>query len=305
MGLKNLNKVLNSYSLYNSFNPKTHSCLGSYLFVDLNCILYQSTYNTTNYDEFYVKVVNSLEYPLKFFHQPKLYLYLDYGVIDIKEKLRNRRKININKYLRDVDYKEFHTNKPIIIEHIIKDIKEYFNSCNVYVRIIYTNEILPNMDAEYKMIRDAKLDFWPKGIFPVFYSNDQDVVYLLARNQIQNSIVLQKSKDMYWELQHSTMTNKLSLLTLMFEGNDYIKGLIGISSEILIIKKLTDDIGLIEYTKNLKSIKKLEDHIIVQLKTDVDKIYNEIETYTSLSGDYYLKEPEYIDILFVDYIATF
>jgi hypothetical protein len=311
MGLKNLNKVLINYDLYNIIDPKKCENLGSYIFIDLNCILYQCTYNTLNYEEFSHKVIYTLEKPLKYFISPQLHIYLDYGIIEIKEKLRNKRNVSNKKYLKNTDYIEFYDDRILIIEKITKDIHDYFNLKKIYTRIIYTNETLPNMDAEYKMIKDAKDKYWCNNIFPVFYSNDQDVVYLLARNQIKDSIIIQKTKDiklvehMFWELKYSELTCKISLLTLMFEGNDYIKGLIGITSEVLIVKKLTNKDNLIEYSKKIKIIKKLENHIKIQLKEDVKTFYNEIETYTSLTGDYYLSTPANVEMLFVDYISTF
>jgi hypothetical protein len=161
------------------------------------------------------------------------------------------------------------------------------------------------MDAEYIMIKDAKNEYWPKKIFPVFYSNDQDIVYLLARNQIKDSIIIQNPYS-YWNLINNEMTSKLALLTLMFEGNDYIKGLIGISSDVLITKQLKHEYDIIEYTKTLKPYKKnMEQHILEQHKEDILSFNKTIDLYTNLSGEFYDSDIKFTEILFVDYIKLY
>ena len=155
MGIKNLNKVLIAYDLYKNINPEFLD-FGSYLFIDLNCILYQCTYSTLDYPEFCYKVFNSISYPLQFFTEPKLHIYLDYGYIEIKEELRSKRKVSIAKNIREKDYKEFHENKTEIINNITRDIHKYFNNLKIYNKIIFTNEGTQIMDAEYNMINDAR-----------------------------------------------------------------------------------------------------------------------------------------------------
>lgn len=303
MGLNNLNKILRKYNLLTPIDPVN---LGTHLCIDLNCFLYQSTYNTSNYPEFINKVMYILYAPLKYFTKPQLYIYLDYGRIIIKDKLREQRKEHIKRYLRENDYAPFYDNKIEIIDKVTKDIKRYLNEDGIFNKIIFTNEDEVNMDAEYKMVKDAKDEFWNKDIYPVFYSNDQDIVYLLGRNQKRSSIVIQKSKGhQYWMLRDNILTSKICLLTLMFEGNDYIKGLLGVTSNILITNKLNEDDDLIEYVKKLKKPKILEPHAIEQYKYDINLFNKNIESYSSLSYNFYKNPLNIIVITFVDYVACY
>jgi hypothetical protein len=91
----------------------------------------------------------------------------------------------------------------------------------------------------------------------------------------------------------------------MFEGNDYIGGLIGITSDVLIKKRLSDDDNILEYTKKLKSISKTENFIRSQYINDVNLFHHDIESYTSLHESFYETGSNNINMTFIDFIRTF
>jgi hypothetical protein len=315
MGIKNLNKVLESYKLYTNVERiKLNEKEITYILVDVNCIFHQCTYNTLTYDSFKNKVIKYLNAPLIPKYSYKLILYLDVGSIEIKQKLREERNKHIKKHLKETDFLDFYNEKSIIIKKIIDSIIEYYrDNDKVNIEIIRTKDRDINVDAEYLMVMDAKYNYWPREIYPLFYSNDQDIVYLLARNQTRNSYIIKSNNTLYWILENNELTRKLAQLTIILEGNDYIKGLMGISAKILIKDRINEKENIYKYLHRVKKnqIAKyppLEIHTLKDYQSDIQKVFNEITMYTSLTTDYYNHDkniPSGITMLFVDYIRTF
>ncbi|AAL69790.1 SPV051 hypothetical protein [Swinepox virus] len=296
MGIKNLKTLLlETGSLYKITSIERNIINGIY--VDTMSFFVSIAHSVNNVEDLYESFIT---YIYQWKKIGNVTLFIDRGVIHIKESLREKRRalsqntmqrkrleiekltINIdNLDIDDIMYDEIKTDMELRLRKLtfhnflsssskLKTLLESFLETVIDdVNIIYCDGI----DAEFVMCKNAKKLADQTGIWPLMISTDQDTLLFSSCDYKKKIIKTMNQMFIYIPCSKSRYLSKLVALT---NGCDYFNGLY----------------GLCITQKTLESIPLFDDFTIDNIVQSLA-----VRNYTKKSTDKYINVQEIIDFI--------
>lgn len=229
------------------------------IFIDFSCIFYTFLYTCDSETIFIRNVINYIKYMLK--NNNKLKIFIDKGIILIKEKERKIRKIQDCKCIEKIK------DEINIVNNIVTDNEIAIHSKNQRLNIL--NFKLNKYNSKYRkkllniilsLLENSNI-YEKKGVDAEFYmckkiikytkknsndkilviSNDQDIFLFLLNNYTNNNYINIKYYNKLYKLIIDNVSKNISILTLFFNKSDYF----GIKNYLYATNKI--DKSLLEY----------------------------------------------------------
>ncbi|AAN02779.1 hypothetical protein [Lumpy skin disease virus] len=311
MGIKNLKTVLVEIGALHQIKNVQENIING-IFVDTMSFFVSIAHCVNNLDDLYE---GFMLYISQWKKQGKITLFVDRGVIPIKESLREKRrnasrntsKKNVleieklnnlikNLNVDDMMYDEIKTDLELKIKKLefnnylanhvqLKDALD--NSLKLLgsdVTIIYCDGI----DAEFVMCQEAKKIAYITEKWPLMISTDQDTLLFSSCDDLPKNI---RTMNQIYSFIPCAKTRYLSKLVALTNGCDYFQGLYGFSITAKSLKsiKLFDDFTIDNVIKSLiirNYSRKETDRYI-----NAEKIIHFINKYSCLNESIYNEVP--------------